>query len=101
MTPLYVALGAAVGAPLRYLVALWLPGPRATLLVNVVGSALLGTLVHASPSTAALVGTGLCGALTTFSTFSLEVAQSRSWRYVVLTLGLCVGAAALTRSVVA
>lgn len=101
MTPLYVALGAAVGAPLRFLAALWLPGPRATLLVNVIGSALLGGLVHASPSVAALLGTGLCGALTTFSTFSVEVAQARSWRYVVATLVLCLGAAAVSRSVVA
>ena len=99
MTPLYVALGAAVGAPLRFLAAVWLPGPRATLLVNVVGSALLGALVHASPSATALVGTGLCGALTTFSTFSVEVAQARSWRYLGLTLVLCLGAAAVSRSV--
>ena len=98
MTPLYVALGAAVGAPLRFLAALWMPGPRATLLVNVVGSALLGALVHPSPSVAALVGIGFCGALTTFSTFAVEVAQSRSWRYAVLTLVLCLGAAGLSRS---
>jgi CrcB protein len=99
VTPLYVALGAAVGAPLRFLVALWLPGRRATLLVNVTGSAVLGALVSASPSVLALVGTGFCGALTTFSTFSVEVAQSRSWRYAAVTVGLCLGAAALSRSV--
>lgn len=99
MTPLWVALGAAVGAPLRYLVALRLPGPRATLLVNVAGSAVLGALLHPSPGVAALVGVGFCGALTTFSTFAVEAAQTRSRRYVTATVVLCLGAAALSRSV--
>jgi CrcB protein len=97
---LLVALGAAVGAPLRFLVAQWLPGPRATLLVNVVGSAVLGLLVHPSASVYALVGTGVCGALTTFSAFAVEAAQTRSWRYVATTTVLCLGAAALARYVV-
>ena len=100
MTGLWVALGAAAGAPLRYLVSLWLPGPRATLLVNVAGSAVLGALVHPSPGVAALVGTGFCGALTTFSTFAVEVAQTRSWRYLGTTLVLCLAAAGFSRSVV-
>ena len=52
--------------------------PWGTLLVNVVGSFVLGALVtwvartEASPDLKLLVGTGLCGALTTFSTFSVE-----------------------------
>jgi CrcB protein len=99
VTALLVALGAALGAPLRFLTSLWLPGPRSTLLVNVVGSAVLGALVHPSPSASALVGIGFCGALTTFSTFATEVAQSRSWRYLGVTLVLCLGAAAVSRSV--
>ena len=99
MTVLLVALGAAVGAPARFLVAEYLPGVRATLVVNVLGSAVLGLLVHASPSAYALVGTGFCGALTTFSAFAVEVAQARSWRYAVTTSALCLGVAALTRYV--
>jgi CrcB protein len=98
MTALLVALGAAVGAPLRFLVSLWLPGPRSTLAVNIVGSALLGALVHPSASTAALVGIGFCGALTTFSTFAVEIAQTRSWRYLLASVVLCLGAAALSQS---
>ena len=98
MTALLVALGAAVGAPLRFLVGLVLPGPRGTLLVNVAGSALLGLVVTATPDTAALVGVGFCGALTTFSTFAVEATERRSWRYVVLSVVLCLGAAALSRS---
>jgi CrcB protein len=99
VTALLVALGASVGAPLRFLVAKAVPGVAATLLVNVAGSAVLGLLVSPSPSTAALVGIGFCGALTTFSTFAVEVAQQRAWRYLLLTAVLCVGAAWLSRSV--
>jgi CrcB protein len=99
VTALLVALGAAVGAPARYAAAQVLPGPRATLLVNVLGSALLGLLLHASAGTVALVGAGFCGAFTTYATFAVEVAQDRSWRYVVTTVVLCIGAAALSRSV--
>ena len=98
MTALLVAIGAAVGASLRYVVAQRLPNRVATLLVNVVGCALLGALLRPSPSTAALVGTGFCGALTTFSSFAVEA--RRSWRYTVTTVVLCVGAAALSRAVV-
>jgi CrcB protein len=99
MIPLLVSLGAALGAPARFAIAQRIGGLRATLLVNVLGSALLGLLVHPSPSTAALLGTGFCGAFTTYSAFAVEAVQSRSWRYVALSVGLCVGAAALSRSV--
>lgn len=99
MTLLLVALGAAVGAPARFAFALWIPGRRATLIVNVLGSALLGLLVDASASTVALLGTGFCGAFTTFSTFAVEAAHHGSWRFVALTVGLCIGVAALTRFV--
>ncbi len=77
MTPLLVVLGAAVGAPLRYLADRHLNArfPWGTVAVNVAGSAILGGLVAAAPSAAitALVGTGFCGALTTFSTFGHQV----------------------------
>ena len=99
MTALLVALGAAVGASMRFLLAVRRPDRLSTFTVNVLGSAVLGALVHPSPSLAALVGIGFCGALTTFSTFSVEVAQSRSWRYATTTVVFCVGAAALTRAV--
>ncbi len=78
---LLVALGAALGAPLRYLVSHWSrEGLHAvptvgTVIVNVVGSFVLGALVGSALDGrwAALVGVGFCGALTTFSTLALEI----------------------------
>ncbi|GAA4212148.1 fluoride efflux transporter CrcB [Actinocatenispora rupis] len=82
MTVLLVVLGAAVGAPLRYLLDRTVQArhdsafPWGTFTVNLIGSYLLGALVggaHATPGpVTALLGTGLCGALTTYSTFSYE-----------------------------
>jgi CrcB protein len=79
-----VIVGAMVGAPLRYLTdravqARHATGfPWGTFAVNVTGSLVLGTLTGAVAAGAAgshlqlLLGTGLCGALTTYSTFSYE-----------------------------
>ncbi|QYJ77090.1 fluoride efflux transporter CrcB [Shewanella sp. FJAT-52076] len=81
---LYIAAGGAIGAVLRYsisILALQLFGtgfPFGTLIVNVAGSFLMGCiyalaeLSHISPEWKALIGVGLLGALTTFSTFSNE-----------------------------
>ena len=76
MTALLVALGAAVGAPLRFVCAHYLDGrfPRGTLLVNVAGSAVLGlcTALALSGAALALLGTGFCGGLTTYSAFTVQ-----------------------------
>ena len=82
MSFLFVALGAAAGAPLRYLVDRAVQArhdslfPWGTFTVNVIGSLILGLLIGgatAIPSTVMqLLGTGLCGALTTYSTFGFE-----------------------------
>ncbi|MET8824557.1 fluoride efflux transporter CrcB [Streptomyces sp. NPDC004610] len=84
MNWLLVVAGAAVGAPLRYLTDVAVQRrhdtlfPWGTFTVNVVGCLVLGLLTGAvaqgaaSDSVQLLVGTGLCGALTTYSTFSYE-----------------------------
>jgi CrcB protein len=72
----FVALGAAVGAPLRYLAGHVLDGalPHGTILVNWVGSLLLGwfTGLGVSGDALALLGTGFCGGLTTYSSFAVQ-----------------------------
>ncbi|MEU4144299.1 fluoride efflux transporter CrcB [Streptomyces parvulus] len=84
MNWLLVAAGGMVGAPLRYLADRAVQSrhdsvfPWGTFTVNVVGCLALGLLTGATLAGAAgsglrlLLGTGLCGALTTYSTFSYE-----------------------------
>ena len=84
MTVLLVLLGGALGAPARYVLDRWVQSrhasvlPWGTLTVNAGGSLLLGITAGAVAATGGpdwvlvLVGTGFCGALTTFSTFSFE-----------------------------
>jgi CrcB protein len=59
-------LGALARAGMAELVAV----PRCTLAVNVFGAFLLGVVVTRSPR---FLGTGFCGALTTFSTLQVEL----------------------------
>lgn len=84
MNWLLVIAGAAVGAPLRYLTDRAVQArhdtvfPWGTFTVNMAGCLILGLVTGAAAAGAAsshlrlLLGTGLCGALTTYSTFSYE-----------------------------
>lgn len=97
MTALLVALGAAIGAPLRYLTDRAVQArhdsvfPWGTLVVNLAGSLVLGFVLAlpADPAVAALLGTGFCGALTTYSTFSYEtlrLVEQGSHRFALLNI---------------
>jgi CrcB protein len=93
---LLVVLGAVVGAPLRYLTDRAVQArhdslfPLGTFVVNITGCLILGLLTGAASAGAAgphlqlLLGTGLCGALTTYSTFSYEtvrLTEAGAWLY--------------------
>jgi CrcB protein len=104
---LWIALGGAAGTVARYgvslaterLTATW---PIGTLVVNVLGSFLLGLFTFLlrtppfDPALRAALTIGLCGGFTTFSTFSYdavvvaEQSLARSLTYVFLSVGLSV-----------
>ena len=85
---LAVAVGGAVGGPLRYGLGLALPAagsglPRGTLVVNLLGCLLLGVLTEALARRARpgsrtatyarpLLGSGVLGAFTTYSALAVE-----------------------------
>lgn len=86
ITVIWVALGGAIGATGRYLVAMQMlrffgPGfPWGTLSVNIIGSLAMGFLAGAfahrwqvSPEIRMFLMTGILGGFTTFSAFSLDV----------------------------
>lgn len=104
MTVLLVALGAALGAPLRYLTDRAVQArhdsvfPWGTFTANVAGSALLGFLaaLPASNAVMAAAGTGFCGALTTYSTFgyeTLRLAEEGARTYAALNAAASIVAA--------
>lgn len=116
MIALMVGLGALVGAPARYLTDRAIQTrhdtvfPWGTLTANVVASIVLGVLVgaasHLDPQIVALAGTGFCGALSTYSTFSYETMRltAEAARFyavanIVLSLVAGIGAAALGLSI--
>ena len=106
---LYVALGGAIGASLRHgagLAALrmGLTGwPWATFAVNLLGSLLMGLLIGflafrgealgGGQEARLFLATGILGGFTTFSAFSLEIAQyiqKDDWMRAVAYAGLSV-----------
>ena len=110
-----ISLGGALGTAARYLLSVWLlrmlgPAfPYGTLAVNVIGSFLLGVIMQAgldtnllSPTTRAVLGTGVMGGFTTYSAFNYETLhylQQGAWvaagLYVAATLLVCLAAGAL------
>ena len=117
MTLLYIALGGAAGTVARYAVGGWVHErvgfgfPWGTLVVNVLGSLLIGFALRYleatrfTPDVRALITVGILGAFTTFSTYSYETValleDGEWWRagsYAVgsLLLGLAAVYAGLT-----
>jgi CrcB protein len=101
MTIALVFLGAAVGAPARYLTDRAIQTrhdslfPWGTFTVNLIGCLILGGLTGAAAGTTtlALLGTGFCGALTTYSTFSYEairLTEQRAYFYATTYIGVSV-----------
>ncbi|HEX5817555.1 MAG TPA: fluoride efflux transporter CrcB [Gemmatimonadales bacterium] len=104
MILLYIAVGGALGSVCRYLLgnALHRPGefPTGTLVVNVLGSLLVGFVVrlalettHVSPEARAFLAVGFCGGFTTFSTFAWELlalGEQGAWGRAALYLALSI-----------
>lgn len=100
MTAVLFVFAAAAGAVGRHLIARLLCSWQALLAANTVGAALLGWIVSSDVAdpTVTVVGVGLCGGLTTYSSFALETRRlGGGWGsvYVVITLICVCGAASL------
>jgi CrcB protein len=106
-----VALGSALGGAARFLLAGWVGArlgesfPWGTVLVNVLGSALIGALAAQeemlSPEARQFLMVGVLGGFTTFSSFSLQtlrLAQDGDW---VRAAGNVLGSVALCLAAVA
>lgn len=109
---LAIAIGGAVGTLARFGISAWMAPvalrfPFSTLLINIVGSFLIGWLSGEwSPvkdlTIRAALTIGFCGGFTTFSTFSIETVRMlhvgevrRAATYVLASIVLTISAAAL------
>jgi CrcB protein len=116
MTVLMVVLGAALGAPARYLTDRIVQShhesafPWGTLAVNITASFVFGVVTglgaHLGGDLATFIGTGFCGTLSTYSTFSFETlrlvqdgARFNAAVNLAVTLAAGIGAAAVGWSV--
>ena len=103
MRALYVALGAALGAPTRFLIDQYFrklsEKPFGIFIVNVFGSFILGLAYSRQDHWHDLVGIGFAGSFTTWSTFILDLYlgyENRRYRESLINLiaSLIIGLAA-------
>ena len=77
MRVVFVILGAAIGAPARFVIDQYLRkfsnAPWGTFTVNVLGSFVIGLTWGSTDNITALVAIGFAGAFTTWSTFMLDI----------------------------
>lgn len=110
---LAIAAGGALGSVLRFLMSTWVYSllgrgfPYGTLVVNIIGSLLMGLLtvllierMSLGPEWRAALLIGVLGGFTTFSSFSIETlnlietgAYAKAFANAVLSVMLCVAAA--------
>ena len=108
MRALFVALGAGIGAPLRYMIDIKVKKlhrsliPLETLFINTAGSFVLGLMINSQGRWPLIIGTGFAGAFTTWSTFAIETHhllqkkhRKKAALYLALTLIFGISAAAL------
>jgi CrcB protein len=111
----WICLAGALGTGVRYLVGIWAGRalgasfPYGTFIVNVVGSFLIGAIMHValttdmiSPTLRLTLTTGFMGGLTTYSTFNYETLkyfEERAWGAGLTNVGVtlfgCLGAGVL------
>ena len=107
MRGLLVALGAGVGASVRYVIDYYVKQRRRSLIpfetlgINILGSFILGLVINSEGNLPLLMGTGFAGAFTTWSTLSAEQHSllkdrhySKATIYLIATLILGISAAA-------
>ncbi|MFQ1045531.1 fluoride efflux transporter CrcB [Acinetobacter sp. NIOH-H-8] len=99
---LSIALGSVIGDWLRWGISLRFNSvfeniPFGTVIVNLIGAFIIGLAVSffsnssISPNYKLFVVTGFCGALTTFSTFSVEIVallQASKFEYAISTIAI-------------
>lgn len=105
-----IFIGGGTGAVLRYMAGIFamrtlsLNFPISTILVNIVGSFILGVLYaifidkpEINPALKLALTVGFCGGLTTFSTFSLEIFEMiknaqifQAILYIAMSIIICI-----------
>lgn len=79
MKLIYIGIGAAIGAILRYSFSFFNIPYNKTVYINIIGSFLMGYFTYKykdiNPNIKVFLTVGLCGGFTTFSTFSLDIVK--------------------------